>query len=217
MGAAFCFCEWCYQMGGLLGPPIGSPSTGAVVTPAADRPAPAKPVPEHGWTEHGAPDGRMYYYNVKTKQSAWEKPKDLMTSDERADQATGWKEFTAKDGRKYYYHKESKQSKWTMPDELREARVSPLVAAVPAPAAAVTSSIAPVPASLAVAATSAPTISVEAMSLDPPAISVQAMPEPLVFATKQEAKDAFKQMLTDKNIRADTNWDNAMRQIMSDA
>ena len=26
------------------------------------------------WTEHRAPDGRAYYYNNQTKESAWEKP-----------------------------------------------------------------------------------------------------------------------------------------------
>ena len=26
------------------------------------------------WTEHKAPDGRTYYYNNQTKESAWEKP-----------------------------------------------------------------------------------------------------------------------------------------------
>lgn len=31
------------------------------------------------WTEHKAPDGRTYYYNSLTKQSAWEKPDELKT------------------------------------------------------------------------------------------------------------------------------------------
>jgi pre-mRNA-processing factor 40 len=26
------------------------------------------------WTEHKAPDGRIYFYNTATRQSAWEKP-----------------------------------------------------------------------------------------------------------------------------------------------
>lgn len=29
------------------------------------------------WSEHKAPDGRVYYYNVITKQSLWEKPDEL--------------------------------------------------------------------------------------------------------------------------------------------
>jgi hypothetical protein len=29
------------------------------------------------YTEHDTPDGKKYYYNVKTNQSIWEKPKCL--------------------------------------------------------------------------------------------------------------------------------------------
>ena len=36
-------------------------------------------IPEHDWTEHRLPDGRVYYYNSKTFESTWEKPKDLDT------------------------------------------------------------------------------------------------------------------------------------------
>lgn len=34
------------------------------------------------WSEHKAPDGRTYYYNNITKQSAWEKPDELKTNSE---------------------------------------------------------------------------------------------------------------------------------------
>lgn len=34
------------------------------------------------WSEHKSPDGRTYYYNSITKQSAWEKPDELKTSAE---------------------------------------------------------------------------------------------------------------------------------------
>ncbi|WAQ94419.1 PR40A-like protein, partial [Mya arenaria] len=40
------------------------------------------PTPKSHWTEHKAPDGRTYYYNNMTKQSSWEKPKDLQTDTE---------------------------------------------------------------------------------------------------------------------------------------
>lgn len=29
------------------------------------------------WSEHDAPDGKKYYYNAKTGESVWEKPKEL--------------------------------------------------------------------------------------------------------------------------------------------
>ena len=34
------------------------------------------------WTEHKAPDGRLYYYNNKTKVSSWQKPDELKSSAE---------------------------------------------------------------------------------------------------------------------------------------
>ncbi len=38
---------------------------------------PAQPKPD--WTEHKAPDGRLYWYNAKTKTSKWDKPLELLT------------------------------------------------------------------------------------------------------------------------------------------
>ncbi len=34
------------------------------------------------WTEHKAPDGRTYYYNSISKESRWEKPDELKSSNE---------------------------------------------------------------------------------------------------------------------------------------
>ena len=34
------------------------------------------------WTEHKAADGRVYYYNMETKQSTWEKPDELKSKTE---------------------------------------------------------------------------------------------------------------------------------------
>ena len=34
-------------------------------------------IPQRVWSEHENPDGRTYYYNKVTRQSVWEKPKDL--------------------------------------------------------------------------------------------------------------------------------------------
>ena len=34
-------------------------------------------VPQRVWSEHDNPEGRTYYYNKVTRQSVWEKPKDL--------------------------------------------------------------------------------------------------------------------------------------------
>jgi hypothetical protein len=48
-----------------------------------------------------------------------QKPKELMSAQERAEASTPWREHAAPDGRKYFYNKDTKESKWTLPDELR--------------------------------------------------------------------------------------------------
>ena len=49
--------------------------------PQAGSSAPSGPGPaKSAWTEHTAPDGRKYFYNQQTKQSSWEKPAELLTS-----------------------------------------------------------------------------------------------------------------------------------------
>ncbi|XP_075496106.1 pre-mRNA-processing protein 40A isoform X2 [Primulina tabacum] len=40
--------------------------------------------------------------------------------------------------------------------------------------------------------------------------------EPLIYANKQEAKNAFKSLLESANVEADWNWDQAMRVIIND-
>lgn len=51
--------------------------------PVFNMPPPGFPPPAScEWTEHKAPDGRTYYYNNITKQSAWEKPDELKTNAE---------------------------------------------------------------------------------------------------------------------------------------
>lgn len=64
------------QMAGM--PPIGGGFPVFSMPPPNFAPPPAS----CEWSEHKSPDGRTYYYNSITKQSAWEKPDELKTSAE---------------------------------------------------------------------------------------------------------------------------------------
>ena len=88
-------------------PPAGAP-------PAADT---------GGWTTHAGPGGRPYYYHAATKTSQWTKPDALKTPAERAAAAAAWKEFKAPDGRSYFYNSVTAKSVWEEPPELKAARV----------------------------------------------------------------------------------------------
>ncbi|KAL4222390.1 PRP40 pre-mRNA processing factor 40 [Mactra antiquata] len=76
------------------------------------------------WTEHKAPDGRTYYYNHVTKQSSWEKPKDLQTETEMLLARCPWKEYKSDTGKVYYHNSVTKESRWTKPKELEELEAS---------------------------------------------------------------------------------------------
>ena len=74
------------------------------------------------WTEHKAPDGRIYFYNAATKQSAWEKPEEMKTEAERLLSACPWKEYTAESGKVYFHNTATKESVWTIPKELKDLK-----------------------------------------------------------------------------------------------
>ncbi|XP_038109716.1 pre-mRNA-processing factor 40 homolog A [Culex quinquefasciatus] len=98
----------------------------------------AMPVSE--WTEHKAPDGRMYYYNSKTKQSLWEKPDELKSPAEKLLAACPWKEYKSDQGKVYYHNVNTKESQWVAPleySELKDKVEAERLAAEAAKAAAV--------------------------------------------------------------------------------
>lgn len=77
-----------------------------------------KKKPRKQWTEHTAPDGRTYYFNQETKTSLWTKPDELKTEVEKLIDACRWKEYKSDSGKSYYHDTETKESCWTIPDEL---------------------------------------------------------------------------------------------------
>ena len=53
-------------------PPPGMPPSGLGMPPMG-----IPSVPKSEWSEHRMADGRVYYYNSRTLQSTWERPKEM--------------------------------------------------------------------------------------------------------------------------------------------
>ncbi|KAK9903919.1 hypothetical protein WJX75_000518 [Coccomyxa subellipsoidea] len=217
------------HMSGLPGPPGGAGSMPQQLRPpmhpVSGGSAGAAP---NVWTEHKAPDGRTYYHNKALGKSSWEKPAELLSSKEQKDApASEWKEFTAPDGRKYYYNKVTKESKWSLPDELKQAREAAAGAkASPNPAAGSVqvvkldagSSPASVPNGASQASplpTSSSTVKEDADG-KPAAAATAATDAKFMYSSKEEAKDAFKELLASVQVNSDWSWEQTMRLIISD-
>ena len=67
--------------------PLSAIFPGSVHQPGAAASAAQTPVSE--WSEHKMPDGRLYYYNSKTKESVWEKPEALKTKEKESEDKEG--------------------------------------------------------------------------------------------------------------------------------
>ena len=74
------------------------------------------------WSEHKAPDGRTYFYNGVTKQSAWEKPGIMKTPTELSLSKCPWKEYKSDGGKVYFHNNDTKESVWTIPKDLQDLK-----------------------------------------------------------------------------------------------
>lgn len=68
------------------------------------------------WKEAKDTNGRTYYYNAKTGESRWDKPKELLSEQELILAKHGWKSSKTPDGKVYYYNSQTKASRWNLPD-----------------------------------------------------------------------------------------------------
>jgi pre-mRNA-processing factor 40 len=186
--------------------PQAQPATTAVPAAAAQRPA-AHPQQalqvKCEWTEHTAPDGRKYYYNAGTKASVWQKPKAYADAELEAQAAQliadcPWKEHTAPDGRSYFHNRTLSRSVWKIPDEL---------AAAQAEAARLRAQITGAPAAAAAAAMGA------AAAAAAPTAAATAKTGEFMYATPEEAKAAFKAMLSHVQAPQDSKWDKISARI----
>ncbi|KIY92159.1 hypothetical protein MNEG_15804 [Monoraphidium neglectum] len=123
--------------------------------------------------------------------------------------AAAWKEHTAPDGRKYYHNRLTKESRWTMPEEMKAAQAAaraPQAAPLAADGPAGRSPLQPSPGAAPAAAAGSPVAAAAAQ---------QPRPTP-VYATKEEARDAFKELLAEAGIGGEDTWDGALRRLVSD-
>ena len=76
------------------------------------------------WTEHRLPDGRLYYYNNKSKESKWEKPKEFTVVESDKDENLN-REKPETDKSKPNIDEKSNQN--TVPTEKKPVASRPIV------------------------------------------------------------------------------------------
>ena len=84
------------------------------------------------WRQAKDPKGRVYYYNLKTRQTTWQKPANFQqpaavttTATDTAANPTAslppdWKTATTKDGKVYYYNTRTKVTSWDPPTKTKQ-------------------------------------------------------------------------------------------------
>ncbi|XP_049849283.1 pre-mRNA-processing factor 40 homolog A-like [Schistocerca gregaria] len=87
----------------------------SMITPSPKKHATSSNV----WSEHKTGDNKTYWYNSVTNVSTWEKPDELKTEFEKAQDATPWREYSTEDGTKYYHNQITQETCWEMPLEYK--------------------------------------------------------------------------------------------------
>uniref|UniRef100_A0A8C7UMT1 Pre-mRNA-processing factor 40 homolog A n=1 Tax=Oncorhynchus mykiss TaxID=8022 RepID=A0A8C7UMT1_ONCMY len=189
------------------------------------------------WTEHKSMDGKTYYYNTETKQSSWEKPDDLKSPAEQMLSKCPWKEYKSDNGKAYYYNSQTKESRWTKPKELedlegerrliRDAAKRPMITLdeLQRSTAEVGDSVHRTTISCILhksglygrVARSKPFLKDIHKNND---ASKDERPELVKktykWNTKEEAKQAFKELLKEKGVSSNASWEQAMKMIIND-
>ncbi|CAB1346620.1 unnamed protein product [Coregonus sp. 'balchen'] len=188
------------------------------------------------WTEHKSLDGKTYYYNTETKQSSWEKPDDLKSPAEQMLSKCPWKEYKSDNGKAYYYNSQTKESRWTKPKELEDLEGEPLDSAavmatmmmempVMMPATTVSEEqMSQVPMHVAEVSADTPVNSTEDAAVMEASASNDAskderpelVKKTYKWNTKEEAKQAFKELLKEKEQAKQLrkrNWE-ALKNIL---
>ncbi|KAJ8384818.1 hypothetical protein AAFF_G00198050 [Aldrovandia affinis] len=207
--------------------------------PPGSSPQDDQPKKKTVWTEYKSLEGKTYYtYYTETKQSTWEKPVDLKSPAEQLLSKCPWKEYKLDTGKPYYYNSQTKESRWTKPKELEDLEGDPKnllptetsvamitmaeTKTVVIPAVAV-ELLAQGPMQVPEVITETSVNSVK----DTPSMEIPAGDAPkkerrseLVkkvykWNTKEEAKQAFKELLKEKGV-SNASWEQVMKMIIND-
>uniref|UniRef100_A0A8U8C3M7 Pre-mRNA-processing factor 40 homolog A n=1 Tax=Geospiza parvula TaxID=87175 RepID=A0A8U8C3M7_GEOPR len=170
------------------------------------------------WTEHKSPDGRTYYYNTETKQSTWEKPDDLKTPAEQLLSKCPWKEYKSDSGKPYYYNSQTKESRWAKPKELEDLEgkrqmdlyfykytlINYIIY--------LNSNKIRWGKRISVRKI----IGCSNLNISKEDEDAQPVKKTYTWNTKEEAKQAFKELLKEKRVPSNASWEQAMKMIIND-
>ncbi|KAJ3378388.1 hypothetical protein HDU92_007435 [Lobulomyces angularis] len=151
------------------------------------------------WQSQTTTDGKTFYFNTQTRQSQWNKPEELMTDLEKDLNSLDWKELKTKDGREkvYYHNKKTNETTWKVPDvwknvlekhrliEEKRATMNTPLSAIP---------------------------------LFRPVVNpVFHVAKPVVeeFETKEEAEEAFKNLLSSVVFSSTATWEEVLPHIVT--
>uniref|UniRef100_A0A8C1T5M9 Pre-mRNA-processing factor 40 homolog A n=1 Tax=Cyprinus carpio TaxID=7962 RepID=A0A8C1T5M9_CYPCA len=130
--------------------------------------------------------------NTETKQSTWEKPDELKSPAEQMLSKCPWKEYKSDTGKPYYYNSQTKESRWTKPKELEDLEGQCLYNLV----------------LLYICLFCSNDVSKEERP--------ELVKKVYKWNTKEEAKQAFKELLKEKGVSSNASWEQAMKLIIND-
>ncbi|KAK9844119.1 hypothetical protein WJX81_004940 [Elliptochloris bilobata] len=198
--------------------PVAEPAPAAVpVAPPKPEPVKEEPKAITDWKEHKAPDGRTYYFSKTLNKSVWKLPEELRLQREAAAAGGG---AAGPAGVPIAAAAASRPLPGPPPVQvvkLEAAAASPALAASQ-PAAAAAPTATPVQANGAAGAAAAPAAALAApVSAPAAALAAPQADGAFMYASKEEAKDAFKELLASVKCGSEWTWEQAMRVIISDS
>ncbi|XP_034042210.1 LOW QUALITY PROTEIN: pre-mRNA-processing factor 40 homolog A [Thalassophryne amazonica] len=172
------------------------------------------------WKEYKSDTGKPYYYNSQTKESRWTKPKELedleamIKAEENGSDSKTVE--TAAPGTTPTPAVQTDNSDATAAvieaEPVTTVSEDPVSQAVAAPVKAEIKTVdTPVVSSESTAA-SEPTPSVEVIKEERPELQKKTYK----WNTKEEAKQAFKELLKEKGVASNSSWEQAMKMIIND-